>query len=124
MEETKSLLEQCDELSLEELDSLSLTKMVRKIGGEPKFIGLGIIDKEGYLLEYDELKKIYVGLYYFMRNVNPELITKINEQKRQEDQIQREKDELIELVSKNIVEKDELQEEKPSFFRKFFRRNE
>lgn len=111
MENTKSLLETCAELTMEELESLSFTKILGGKDENSKFIGLGILDEDGYLLDYDELKKIYAGLNYFIRNVNPELIKKMNTQMQNEDNIQREKDELIELVSKNIVDKEELEDE-------------
>src|SRR5690554_1336158 len=106
MENTKGLLETCAELTMEELEGLSFTKILDGKEENSRFIGLGILDEDGYLLDYDELKKIYAGLNYFIRNVNPELIEKMNTQKEHEDKIQREKDELIELVSKNIVDKE------------------
>ncbi len=112
MENTKSLLESCSKMPMEELGSLSFTKILSGKNEESEFIGLGILDVEGYLLEYNELKKIYEGLNYFIRNVNPELIKKMNSQKQKEDEKQKEKNELIEIVSKNIVDKEDIYEEK------------
>lgn|SRR5690554_6474856 len=111
MENTKSLLESCAELTMEELEGLSFTKILGGKDEDSTFIGLGIMDKDGYLLDYEELKKVYAGLNYFIRNVNPELIEKMNAQKKQEDEIQREKDELIQVVSKNIVDKGEFEDD-------------
>src|SRR5690554_5262923 len=106
----KSLLEACAELTMDQLEGISFTKIL-EAKDNAKFIGLGIMDEDGYLLDYDEQKKLYAGLNYFIRNVSPELIEKMNAQKQHEDKIQREKDELIELVSKSIVDKDELDDD-------------
>lgn len=111
MENAKSLLESCAELTMEDLVDLTFTKILEGKEEEARFIGLGIMDKNGYLLDYDDIKKINAGLNYFIRNVNPELIKKMNAQKMREDIIQRQKDELIELVSKNIVDKEELEDD-------------
>lgn len=111
MDNNKSLLEICAELTMEELEGLSFTKIVKGQKEDSKFIGLGIMDENGYLLDYYQLKKIYAGIDYFIRNVNPELIQRMNAQKLREDQVQREKDELIDLVSRNIVDKEELEDE-------------
>ena len=92
---------------------------------ESEFIGLSILNEEGYLLDYDELK-IYIGLNYFIRNVSPELIIKMNIKKQKEDEKQKEKEELIEIVSKNIVDKEAIEESKDSGFfysiKTFFRK--
>lgn len=108
---TKSSLEACSELTMEELETLSLTKIVKERDEETHFIGLGILDEDGYLLKYEELKTIYSGLHYFLRNVSPEIIERMNENKYREDQLSKQKDQLIDIVSKNIVEKDEEEEE-------------
>lgn len=121
---TKSFLESCSKLTMEELEPLSLTRIVKERDGQTDFIGLGILDKDGYLLEYDELKMIYSGLHYFLRNINPELIEKMNENKYKEDQVAKQKDQLIDIVSKNIVEKgedEEQEDEETSFFQRFLR---
>lgn len=123
---TKSLLESCSELTMEDLERLSFTKVVKEKDGKADFIGVGILDENGYLLEYEQLKTIYMGLNHFMRNVSPELIKQMNSIKYQEDQRQKEKDQLLEIVSKNIVDMNEWEEEdEPSIFQKilhFFKR--
>ncbi|MCR1898783.1 hypothetical protein NSA47_07275 [Irregularibacter muris] len=125
MENTNSLLDACSDYNMEELEKLTFTKIVRGSGENEEFIGLGIMDDNGYLLEYEELKKIYSGLNYFIRKINPELIEKMNQQKLIEDRKQKEKDEIIEIVSKNIVDKEDWEEEEEeyeSFFKRLFKR--
>ncbi|RBP44061.1 hypothetical protein [Garciella nitratireducens] len=118
---TKTLLESCSELTMEELEQLSFTKIIKEKDGESDFLGLGILDKNGYLLEYDQLKVIYAGLNHFIRHVNPELIKKMNQIKYQEDQKEKQKDQLLNIVSKNIVDMDEWeQSEEKSFFQRIF----
>ena len=116
MENTKDLLESCSKMPMEELGKLSFTKVFGGREEESEFIGLSILNEEGYLLDYDELKKIYIGLNYFIRNVSPELIIKMNIKKQKEDEKQKEKEELIEIVSKNIVDKEAIEESKDSGF--------
>lgn len=124
MEKSKNLLESCANFTMDELDKLSFTKIVKGKEGEAQFIGLAIMDEEGYLLEYEKLKTIYTGLNYFLRNNDPETIIKMNAHKRFEDQRQKEKDDIIELVSKNIIDKEEEweEEEEESFFKRLFKR--
>ena len=113
-------------MPMEELGKLSFTKVFGGREEESEFIGLSILNEEGYLLDYDELKKIYIGLNYFIRNVSPELIIKMNIKKQKEDEKQKEKEELIEIVSKNIVDKEAIEESKDSGFfysiKTFFRK--
>lgn len=111
MDNKKSSLEICADLSIEELQDLSFTKISSGQGENATFVGLGILDKSGYLLDYQRLKEIYAGLNCFVRNVNPELIHKMNAQKSYEDQMQREKDQLIDVISRNIVDKTDVEEE-------------